>query len=128
VRGKSGRQSWSPRAIFLSIAVGIGMILTLIAILLTNIHWFVAYLLGVNTSTFFLYGYDKLISGSTALRVPEKVLLMMAAFGGSPAALAGQVLFRHKTSVRKRNFRLRLAVILLVQLLVAVLYALNPPL
>lgn len=127
VRVKLGRQSWSPRAVFLSIAAGIGVFLTLITISLTDIHWFAAYLLGVNTSTLFLYGYDKLISNSTALRVPEKVLLMMAACGGSPAALVGQIFFRHKTSVRKREFRLRLAAILLVQLVVTALYVLNPP-
>jgi uncharacterized membrane protein YsdA (DUF1294 family)/cold shock CspA family protein len=128
VRVKPGRQSGSPRAIFLSIAAGIGLFLALIATLVTNIHWFAAYLLGVNTSTIFLYGYDKLIPGSTALRVPEKVLLMMAACGGSPAALTGQILFHHKTSVRKREFRLRLAIIVLLQLVVTVLYVLNPPL
>jgi uncharacterized membrane protein YsdA (DUF1294 family)/cold shock CspA family protein len=127
VRVKPGRQAWSPRAIFLSIAAGIGVILALIAGWLTDIHWLAAYLLGVNASTFFLYGYDKLIAGSRALRVPEKVLLLMAAIGGSPAALAGQLLFRHKISTRKREFRLKLTIVVLVQLVVAVLYILNPP-
>jgi uncharacterized membrane protein YsdA (DUF1294 family) len=59
--------------------------------------------------------------------VPEKVLLLMAAIGGSPAALAGQLLFRHKISTRKREFRLKLTIVVLVQLVVAVLYILNPP-
>jgi uncharacterized membrane protein YsdA (DUF1294 family)/cold shock CspA family protein len=127
VRVKPGGYSWSPRAIFLSIAAGIGLILALIAGWLTQIHWFVAYLLGVNASTLFLYGYDKLIAGSTALRVPEKVLLTVAALGGSPAAVAGQILFHHKTSARKRDFRVKLALIILIQLVVAVVYMLNPP-
>lgn len=127
VRVRAGRQPWSPRAIFLSLAAGVGLLLALIAGWLTEMHWFAAYLLGVNASTFFLFGYDKLIAGSTALRVPEKVLLTMALCGGSPAALAGQFVFHHKTSARKLDFRRRLAIIVLIHLLVAVFYALNPP-
>lgn len=127
VRVKPGARSWSPRAIFLTIAAGIGVSLALLTGWLTELHPFAAYLLGVNASTLFLYGYDKLIAGSTALRVPEKVLLTVAALGGSPAALAGQFLFHHKTSARKRDFRFKLTLVVVLQLTVAVVYMLNPP-
>ena len=62
-----------------------------------------AYLAAVNLVTLALYGYDKLIAGSRWPRVPESLLHGLALLGGSPAALAGQRLFRHKTV--KAGFR-----------------------
>jgi len=71
-------------------------------------------LIGVNMVTVLLYGFDKrqaIVGGS---RVPELVLHLGALLGGSPGALLGQGLFRHKT--RKFRFQLVFVAILLLQL------------
>ncbi len=57
-----------------------------------------AYLLVINIVTFGMYGYDKIISKTDLLRVPEWVLHGLDFLGGSPAGLAAQRLFRHKTA------------------------------
>ncbi|MCH9740517.1 MAG: cold shock and DUF1294 domain-containing protein [Epsilonproteobacteria bacterium] len=56
-----------------------------------------AYLVAINVTTFLLYGYDKFISSTQSVRVPEWNLHGVALLGGSPAGLASQQLFRHKT-------------------------------
>lgn len=63
-----------------------------------KIHPLLSYLIGANLATFFLYGYDKAIAGGTKTRVPETVLHGVAFAGGTPAALASRILFRHKTT------------------------------
>jgi uncharacterized membrane protein YsdA (DUF1294 family) len=63
-----------------------------------------AYLAGVNLATIGAYLYDKSVAGGSALwRVPEAVLHLLALAGGTPAALVGQHLLRHKT--RKTGFQ-----------------------
>ena len=92
------------------------------------------YLLGVNLLTFLAYGLDKWKavrngrrSGGKAhrndnlsRRIPEASLLLLAALGGSPAALVAMYLFRHKTLHRK--FRYGVPAILLVQITAAVFF------
>lgn len=63
----------------------------------------VAWLAALNLITLLLYGYDKSVAGNGMLRVPELLLHLLALFGGSPAALLAQRMFRHKT--RKRSFQ-----------------------
>jgi uncharacterized membrane protein YsdA (DUF1294 family) len=55
-------------------------------------------LLAINTATFALYAYDKAIAGRHRLRVPERVLHLLALCGGTVAALLAQRLLRHKVS------------------------------
>ncbi len=43
------------------------------------------------------YGADKSKAKRGAWRIPEKVLLSLSFFGGAAGALAGMLLFRHKT-------------------------------
>jgi uncharacterized membrane protein YsdA (DUF1294 family) len=62
-----------------------------------------SYVLGINLAAAVLYGFDKLQARRSGARVPEAVLHLLALAGGTPGALLGQVLFRHKT--RKRSFR-----------------------
>jgi len=52
---------------------------------------------------FVAYGYDKRASLRGAERVSERTLHLLALCGGWPGALAGQLLFRHKT--RKASFQ-----------------------
>jgi len=90
------------------------------------------YLLLVNLLTFLAYGLDKWKavrngrkSGGKARRndnlsrrIPEASLLLLAALGGSPAALLAMYLFRHKTLHKK--FRYGVPAILLVQIAIAI--------
>ncbi len=64
---------------------------------------FVLYFLAINGATFAAFALDKRAAERRTWRVPERRLLMMAVFGGSPGALLGQQLLRHKT--RKEPFR-----------------------
>jgi len=80
-----------------------------------SVAWVPGILLGINATTFLLYGYDKVIAGTRAIRVPEALLHLLAAMGGTPAAFAGQVLFRHKTC--KAPFLRRFWLIVLLQAL-----------
>jgi uncharacterized membrane protein YsdA (DUF1294 family) len=72
-----------------------------------------AWLAGVNAVTFLAYGLDKRWARAGELRVPEATLHVLALAGGSPAALAAQACFRHKT--RDRRFRWVFFGILLAQ-------------
>jgi len=73
-----------------------------------------AYLLGASAATLLLYGYDKRQAVAGGTRVPEVALHIAALLGGSPGALAGQMLFRHKT--RKRRFQIVFATVVLFQI------------
>lgn len=79
-----------------------------------------AVLISVNAITFLFYGADKSIAVRGGLRVPEAVLHLLALLGGSPAALLGQIVFRHKT--RKMKFRIIFVLIILVQITAIILY------
>ncbi len=100
------------------------LLLTLMGTLLfikQELHPIIAYLLGVNLTTFLLYGYDKQISRGDGLRVPEKILHLLALLGGSPAGLFAQKFFHHKTL--KGSFQLIYWLTVLLQL--GILYWLN---
>jgi len=72
-----------------------------------------AALVSMNVVALLLYGFDKRQAIVGGTRIPEVALHIVALLGGSPGALAGQELFRHKT--RKRAFRLVLLAIFLFQ-------------
>lgn len=83
------------------------------------------YLIGVNLLTFFAYGIDKhkavrngQKSKHLSRRIPEASLLLLAALGGSPAALLAMYLFRHKTLHRK--FRYGVPIILFLQIAIII--------
>lgn len=76
----------------------------------------IGYLAGINLAALVLYGYDKAVAGGTRTRVPEAVLHGVAFLGGSPAALAAQRLFRHKTV--KPSFQLAFRLIVAAQILI----------
>jgi len=74
-----------------------------VALFYGGIPWPLAYLAGINSSTFAFYGYDKLASRRGLSRVPEFSLHLLALAGGTPAAYLAQRTFRHKTV--KGSFR-----------------------
>lgn len=60
------------------------------------------YLIIINIAAWIMYGFDKWKAKSGAWRIPERTLLLTALAGGSVGALAGMLLFHHKT--RKPKF------------------------
>lgn len=78
------------------------------------------YLLAVNALGFLIMLYDKNLAKKKRWRVPEKVLMGIAAIGGSVGSLLGMYTARHKTKHIK--FTLGIPAILVVQIIVAVLY------
>lgn len=73
-------------------------------------------LLIINVLTFAVYAWDKHVSKLTnARRIPEKTLLLWAAFGGSIGALAAMYTLRHKTLHKK--FTIGVPVILIIQII-----------
>lgn len=81
----------------------------------------ICWLLIINLITFFVFSSDKLQAKrkekkDTVRRVPEKTLLLLAALGGSPGALLGMKVWRHKTL--HRAFRWGVPVILALQIII----------
>ena len=96
------------------------------------------YLFGVNLLALLLFAVDKKIArnngeserggrkktktlpnskkGRQRRRIPENTLLLTAALGGTPGAIAGMLLFRHKT--RHWQFRYGLPAMLAIQLVI----------
>ncbi len=72
-----------------------------------------AYLVAINALALMLYGYDKRQAVVGRTRIPELVLHAAALCGGTPGALLGQGLFRHKT--RKFSFQVVFVIIILLQ-------------
>ncbi len=93
----------SPAPFFLFVGVVATAAIGVIAARTWSVHPLVAYLAGVNATSFCLYGHDKLMSMLGFLRVPERTLHLFDFAGGTPAAILARWLFRHKTS--KASFR-----------------------
>lgn len=93
-------------------SLGMTIVLSLTPI---DLPWWVWYLLAINTMTLGLYGYDKLIAGGTATRIPELSLQALVLLGGTVGALVGIFGFRHKT--QKVWFLLGVFAILMAQML-----------
>ena len=74
------------------------------------------YLAVVNLAAFALMGVDKRRAERGAWRIPERTLFLPAILGGSPGAILGMQVFRHKT--RHRQFMIGMPLILLVQLVI----------
>lgn len=62
----------------------------------------VYYLVFVNIAAFALYGIDKHKAVKGKWRIPERTLIFIAVIGGSLGALAGMLIWHHKT--RKKKF------------------------
>ncbi|MCR5262744.1 MAG: DUF1294 domain-containing protein [Clostridiales bacterium] len=80
-----------------------------------------AWLIAANAAAFVMYGIDKAKAKRGAWRISEAALLLIAAVGGSIGAIAGMVIFRHKTKHLK--FLIGLPLILIIQLAVWYLIA-----
>ncbi len=76
-----------------------------------------AYLIGINVALFCLCAFDKSSAAFAANRVPEKVMYLFAALGGSLGLILGMKLFRHKTQKSSLQFFLLVIVATQVALL-----------
>ena len=70
------------------------------------------YLSVINFTSWAAYGLDKGRAKSGKWRIPERTLLLLALIGGSLGALAGMIMFRHKT--RKPKFFISVPVMFVV--------------
>jgi len=117
------------------IAVGMTFFIFLLWWYFVSWSVLVVYLCAINVTTLLLYAFDKVnamsngregalgcksIAGSKVTRVPEVVLHGLALLGGSPMAVVGQKVFRHKT--RKSRFQAWQYGVILVQVLLVGLY------
>lgn len=71
----------------------------------------------INAAAFAAMGLDKWKARHDRWRIRERTLFLLAILGGSPGAILGMLLFRHKT--RHWYFRYGLPAILLLQLAAA---------
>jgi len=77
------------------------------------------YIALINILTFFVYGLDKSAAVKQKQRIPNRVLLGLAAIGGSAGALAGMYTFRHKT--QKKYYTITVPLLLILQIAAAVM-------
>lgn len=75
------------------------------------------YLIFINCIAFAVYGADKAFAKLHSWRVPEIVLLVLAALGGSAGAFIAMQLFRHKTQHLQFIFGVQLIFFLQVALI-----------
>jgi len=75
--------------------------------------WLVLWVAALSIAAFSVYGYDKGKAQRGGGRVPEVVLWLLAALGGSPGAFIAMRVFHHKTS--KTSFQIVFWVIVAVQ-------------
>ncbi len=95
--------------------------------LLTSVYFFkfnlwLLYFAAINVATFIVYVYDKSVAGTSARRVPEKILHLLALIGGSPMAFVSQRLLRHKTIKSSFQWVFGLTVFAQIAAIAAVLY------
>ena len=81
------------------------------------------YLLFVNGLLFLLMWKDKAAACNVGWRIPEGVLLLLTALGGTPAMLLARKLFRHKTT--KRKFVVRLYIVIMLQIIALVYFRIH---
>lgn len=79
-------------------------------------NYLFAYLIATSIVSFLLFGIDKLKAKKHHWRIPESVLLISAAIGGSIGALLGMYLFRHKTQHKK--FTIGVPLIIVLQIII----------
>lgn len=77
----------------------------------------ITWLFLVNLLTLAMYGADKYAAQKSWHRVPESTLLLFGVVGGWPAAICGQVLFRHKT--QKQPFKKYFIISVIMNIVVA---------
>ena len=104
----------NPYKYYLLIALVLLVAMGIILWKYTAIHPALIYLIAITIITFCFYGYDKRRAVKEKGRIPEAVLHLLALIGGSIGALAGQIIFHHKT--RKLKFQAVFILIVILQI------------
>ena len=81
------------------------------------------YLIVINIVTWIAFGLDKWKAKTGKWRIPERTLLLLALIGGSLGALAGMIMFRHKT--RKAKFFISVPVMFVVHCVIVTVLVLK---
>jgi uncharacterized membrane protein YsdA (DUF1294 family) len=76
----------------------------------------IAWLVSVNTVAIVLFRYDKLVAGSGRTRVPEAVLLLLEALGGTAGAAIAMWFIRPRHKTQSGGFIARYFLVLFLQL------------
>jgi uncharacterized membrane protein YsdA (DUF1294 family) len=87
---------------------------------MTPTLYVVAYFAAVNVIAFLMMGLDKWLATRGKRRIPETTLLLPGVLGGVPGVVAGMLSFSHKT--RKTSFKLAVAGVMIVNMLIAYLF------
>lgn len=90
---------------------------------LSAIQLILVYVAVITVITFFVYGIDKWKSKHHQWRIPEGVLLGLAAVGGSIGAWLGMKIWRHKTQHKK--FQYGVPVLFILQVVIVCLLILH---
>ncbi len=120
VKVRVGFKASSPTAVAMTVAIVIGAPLMALAAIILGASWQWSFLIAVNLTTLALYAYDKTAATRGVMRMPENVLHGLHLLGGSPLALIGQLILRHKT--RKQPFQTIFWGIVAVQIVATALY------
>ena len=91
----------------------------LINALLTSLGLAWSWIVGVSIAAFFTYGYDKSIAGRGVTRIPEIVLHLLTALGGTIGSFAAMQIFHHKT--QKTSLQVVFWAIVVIQIVVIIL-------
>ena len=83
------------------------------------------YLAIITVVTFFAYGIDKWKAQHKRWRIPESVLLGLAAIGGSVGAWLGMQVWRHKIQHKKFKYGVPAIFVVQVALAIALYYNVN---
>ncbi len=87
----------------------------------------VSYFALISAASVIVCVYDKAISkkNRVELRIPERVLLILSALGGSVAMFVTMQLIRHKTKHLKFMLGIPLIIVVQVAIAIALMYALR---
>ena len=83
----------------------------------------IMYFVAINLVAFLAYGLDKQKAKQNRWRIPERVLLGLAAVGGSVGAFMGMRAFHHKT--KKLKFSIGVPVLFVLQLAILAYFILG---
>jgi uncharacterized membrane protein YsdA (DUF1294 family) len=99
----------------------------IVAMIVVLVYWLMgltwlgiglAYLFAINLVTDLFYRYDKRVAGGQRTRVPENVLLALAALGASPAAYFAMFSAEKRHKARKTSFQVTYWAIVAVQIII----------
>lgn len=123
--GRTRRSWWgNPYTRFGIIIFGlIAVMVVVLTVWVPGFSWWgllLAWLVVINGITIVVYRYDKRIAGGSQTRVPELILQLLAAAGGSPAAYVAMFMIEPRHKTQKRSFQLVYWAIVAVQVVLLV--------